>query len=229
MYVFCGLLHPSDKARTWDSGFLEIFIFFREFLWGCFHISLTKVQNVNNLRKSDCLQRDLYIWFMYCFFIILAPEESCWSILLPSNHFMVCSKPGSQRKYTLKSVTKAKMRNVTPEWNLLMLAYVNLFSQHFVKKKSTSRCGMAFILYQSTEYVPSVIWQDMTGIRALETILCWKNQYLEENWVLNLSTNLQFVRPNRYEMIENPMKNTKCVTETSLYRLCKHPMMLLPP
>ena len=47
--------------------------------------------------------------------MILAPEESCWSILLPSNHFMVCSKPGSQRKYTLKSVTKAKMRNVTPE------------------------------------------------------------------------------------------------------------------
>ena len=67
------------------------------------------------------LQYMVYVLFL----IILAPEESCWSILLPSNHFMVCSKPGSQRKYTLKSVTKAKMRNVTPEWNLLMLAYVH--------------------------------------------------------------------------------------------------------
>ena len=115
MYVFCGLLHPSDKARTCDSGFLEIFIFFREFLWGGFDI-LTQKCRKSIIYENLIVFKVISACGLCIVFNYFSIRRKLRVYTLPSNHFVECSKPGSQRKFTLKSVTKVKMRNITPEW-----------------------------------------------------------------------------------------------------------------
>ena len=144
MYVFCGLIHPPDTAQGCDSGFSDFFIFFHEFFWEGFHISHKKCRISLISGISDAFKGPVHVVYLPVV-IILAPEESWMSILSPNNHFVIHSKPWSQRKYLLKSITKVRRGNVTIEWFCLCWAYVNLFSQHFVKKKSTSRCRMALI------------------------------------------------------------------------------------